>query len=179
MATAKCPALGCTSTIAGLPYDYADTVQCSSCGAIAYVVISNGSARYVHLRKFDLDVPPGLPEDLNSILTQAIACYDAGSPAATVVMSGLFLEGLLARIGITADRLVDMINQAHTERIISTLGFHVASASRLLRNVGAHYSPELVALGESDARLVLEMVRKLALDILHSGKLPSDSSDQV
>lgn len=50
--------------------------------------------------------------------------------------------------------------------MISPLGYHVATASRLIRNIGAHYSAELVQLTDSDARLVLEMTRKLASDIV-------------
>lgn len=122
------------------------------------------------MRKIDLDVPAGLPPDLEKILSEAIACFEIGSNAATVVLAGLFMEGLLASVGIKGDRLVEMIEQAHKAKIVSALGFHVATASRLLRNIGAHYSAELVRLNSSDARLVLEMTRKLAADIVSSGK---------
>jgi hypothetical protein len=85
----------------------------------------------------------------------------------------LFIEGLLATSGIKGERLVDMIEAAHKAGIISPLGFHVATASRLIRNIGAHYSEELARLTDSDARLVLEMTRKLANDIVSSFK-PSE-----
>jgi len=62
-----------------------------------------------------------------------------------------------------------MIQKAHDEGIISELGFHVATASRMLRDIGAHYSKELTTLTSSDSRLVLEMVRKLAADIVNAG----------
>ena len=64
-----------------------------------------------------------------------------------------------------------MIKAAHEANAISAIGFHVASASRMLRNLGAHYSEELTQLNASDARLVLEMARKLASDVLSSGAL--------
>ncbi|HJP95203.1 MAG TPA: DUF4145 domain-containing protein [Pyrinomonadaceae bacterium] len=101
-------------------------------------------------------------------MCQAVACFEAGSPAATVVLAGLFIEGLLRTKGITEDRLVDMIGTAHERELISSVGFHVATASRLIRNMGAHYSTELAQLTDSDARLVLEMTRKLSDDILNS-----------
>jgi hypothetical protein len=141
------------------------------CAKIIHVVLRNGLVVHVHMRTVALDVPPGLPADLDSVLAQAIACFEVGSNAATVVLAGLFLESLLKEIGITGDRLVEMIEQAHKDKIVSTLGYDVATASRLIRNIGAHYSSELARLSGSDARLVLEMTRKLAADILESGKL--------
>ncbi|MGH7393249.1 MAG: DUF4145 domain-containing protein [Candidatus Rokuibacteriota bacterium] len=154
-----------------MPDDYQDTIQCDRCASIVYVVTRRGTVVSARLQTLDLDVPAGLPSDLQAILMQAVACYEIGSSAGTVVLAGLFLEGLLQEAGITGDRLVDMIEQAHKAQIVSTLGFHVATASRLIRNIGAHYSTELVRLGPSDARLVLEMARKLAADIVESGRL--------
>jgi hypothetical protein len=167
--TVRCPE--CKNLVSGLPSEYSGTVQCDKCAKMIYVVIRQGLAVHVHMRSLTLDVPPGLPSDLESILAQAIACFEVGSNAAAVVLAGLFLEGLLKEAGIAGDRLVQMIEQAHQDKVVSTLGYYVATASRLIRNIGAHYSPELARLSASDARLVLEMTRKLAADILESGRL--------
>jgi len=135
------------------------------------VTAQEGVILDVRLRKIDLDIPSGLPSDLEKILYESIACLEAGSNAATVVLAGLFLEGLLIKVGIEDDRLVEMIEKAHKAGVVSKLGYHFATASRLIRNMGAHYSEELTRLSSSDARLVLEMTRKLADDIIASGKL--------
>lgn len=171
MASAICPNPACKQVISGLPDNFYDTVQCSKCAATVRVVVRDGRPAYATIHGIELDVPLGLPSDLNKILNEAIACYEVGSNAATVVLSGLFIEGLLIKVGIKGDRLVEMIEQAHKDKIVSSLGYHVATASRLIRNIGAHYSDELVKLDSSDARLVLEMTRKLASDIIASGKL--------
>ena len=172
MATARCP--NCKSSITNLPYDYQDTVQCDNCAEIVRIVIRDNRPVDVRLRKLDLDIPAGLPKVLEQILSEAISCFEIGSNAATVVLAGLFTEGLLAKAGMEGERLVEMIEKAHQEKAISTLGYHVATTSRLLRNIGAHYSDDLTKLTSSDARLVLEMARKLAADIVSSGKLKSD-----
>jgi hypothetical protein len=169
MAFVRCPTNGCPGNIA-CPDDYDGTMQCDHCAAIARVLVRKGRTIDAKVRGLDFQIPDGLPAELRPLLSQAVACFDAGSPAATVVLAGLFIEGLLAKQGITGDRLVDMIDAAHKAARISTLGYHVATASRLIRNIGAHYSEELVRLTESDARLVLEMTRKLATDILGSAK---------
>ena len=137
------------------------------CGNVR-VSVRNGRVADAKLRKLDFEVPPEVPSDLRNLLCQAVECFEAGSPAATVVLAGLFIEGLLRTKGMTGDRLVGMIEGAHEGGLISTVGFHVATASRLIRNIGAHYSQELVELTDSDARLVLEMTRKLADDIITS-----------
>jgi len=118
-----------------------------------------------------LEIPEGLPEDLSKILNESVACYESGSFAASVVMAGLFIEGALKKTNVGGKQLVEMIQNAKDEKIISNLGFHVATASRLLRNIGAHFSDELTKITDSDARLTLEMARKLAVDILESGAL--------
>lgn len=102
------------------------------------VVIRNGRAADARLRKTDIDVPVGLPKDLEQVFAEAIACFETGSFVATVVLSGLFVEGLLSKTGTKGKRMVDMIKAAHDEGKISSLGFHVATASRMLRNLGAH-----------------------------------------
>lgn len=165
----KCPAKDCSGTISS-PEDYEGTLQCQHCGGIARLLVRKGRPVDVTVRGISFQVPEGLPADLQKLLSQAVACFDAGSPAAAVVLAGLFIEGLLINQGIKGDRLVDMIDKAHDQSRISALGYHVATASRLIRNVGAHYSEELVHLTESDARLVLEMTRKLATDLLRSEK---------
>ena len=110
---------------------------------------------------------------MEQVFAEAIGCFETGSFVATVVLSGLFVEGLLSKTGTKGKRMVDMIKTAHEEGKISSLGFHVATASRMLRNLGAHYSPELSKIRGSDARLILEMARKLASDVVSSGTLPS------
>jgi len=172
MASVRCPAKGCSNTILSVPDDHQDTIQCDRCAAIVHVVTRHGKVINARLQTFTLDMPAGLSPDLQAILLQALACYEIGSSAATVVLAGLFLEGLLQEAGMTGDRLVDMIEEAHKAKIVSPLGYHVATASRLIRNIGAHYSSELARLSPSDARLVLEMTRKLAADISESGRLP-------
>jgi len=169
MASVRCPE--CKNSILGLPKTFQDTIQCDRCAAILRVVIRDDRPADVRLRKTDLDVPDGLPRDLEQVLSEAIACFETGSNAATVVLSGLFVEGLLSKAGVKGKRLVDMIKAAHDAGTISALGFHVASASRMLRNIGAHYSDDLTRLNASDARLVLEMARKLASDVVASGAL--------
>jgi hypothetical protein len=136
----------CKFSIGGLPEDYSGTIQCDHCAKIVYVVIRGTMPIDVHLRELNLDLPPGLPPDLDSILAQAIARFGVGSYAAAVVMVGLFIEGLLKEIGISEERLVDMIDRAHKEKIVSPLGYHVATAPRLIRNIGAHYSDELASI---------------------------------
>lgn len=169
MSTVVCPI--CKNKNSIYDPEYRDTFQCEKCAEILRVVIKSSRVTDVRTRKLDLDVPDGLPEDLEQIIAEAISCYEVGSYAATVVMSGLFLEGLLLEANIQGKRLVEMIEKAHEDKMISNLSFHVATASRMLRNIGAHYSEELTSLSASDARLVLEMVRKLADDIVRSGAL--------
>jgi hypothetical protein len=177
MPTVTCPNADCRNRIIGIADNFQDTIQCDKCASVVRVVTRQGKAVDVRLRKIDLDIPAGLPPELEMILSEAIACFEIGSNAATVVLSGLFMEGLLFTVGMNGNRLVDMIEQAHKDKLISTLGFHVATASRLLRNIGAHYSKELTQLNSSDARLVLEMTRKLAADIVMSGKLKSTTGN--
>ncbi len=167
MTYVRCPVKGCVSRFAS-PDNYEGTLQCDSCSAIVRVVVRDGRVVDARPRKLDFEVPSDVPQDLRDLLCQAVACFEAGSPAATVVLAGLFIEGLLTTKGMTGSRLVDLIEAGHKAGLISALGLHVATASRLIRNIGAHYSPELVQLTESDARLVLEMTRKLASDIVGS-----------
>jgi len=165
MAYVRCPTKGCVNKFYS-PDNYEGTLQCDSCSSVVRVTVREGRVVDAKLRKLDFEVPPGVPADLRDLLCQAVACFDAGSPAATVVLAGLFIEGLLVTKGMAGDRLVELIEAGHAAGLISTLGFHVATASRMIRNIGAHYSPELVQLSDSDARLVLEMTRKLASDIV-------------
>lgn len=171
MAMIRCPAPQCTNSGLVVPDNFQDTIQCDRCGAIVRAVMIAGRARDVRLRKFDLDVPVGLPADLEQILAEAVACFEIGSNAATVVLTRLFLEGLLTRSGAKKTQLVKQIEAAKQQGDLSPLGYHVASASRLLGNIGAHYSDELLRLTQSDARLVLEMARKIASDLVSTGKL--------
>jgi hypothetical protein len=166
----------CKNRLHVTPSDFQDTIQCEKCTKMLRVLIRNSITNSVHLQKIDLDIPRGLPENLEKILTEAITSCEAGNYASAVVMSGLFLEGLLKEAGFEKNSLSEMIKVAHEEKALSSLGYHVATASRLFRNMGAHYSPELSKLDYSDARLILEMVRKLAVDILSSGLLSSAKS---
>jgi hypothetical protein len=43
-------------------------------------------------------MPEGLPEELEKILNESISCYEVGNFAASVVMAGLFIEGLMKRL---------------------------------------------------------------------------------
>ena len=173
MSNLMCPE--CKKLVIVNSNDFQDTIQCNQCSKILRVLIRNGITVSVHLQNIDLDIPQGLPESLERILTEAITSCEAGSYASAVVMSGLFLEGLLKEAGFDKGNLDNMIKMAHQKNALSWLGYHVANASRLFRNKGAHYSPELSSLDYSDARLTLEMVRKLAVDILSSKLLPSKS----
>ena len=173
--TFVCPA--CKNLIVVNSNDFQNTIQCKNCAKILRVLISNGIAVSVRLQKIELDIPQGLPEKLERILTEAITSCEAGSYASAVVMSGLFLEGLLKEAGFEKGNLDDMIETAYQKNALSHLGYHVANASRLFRNKGAHYSPELSKLDYSDARLALEMVRKLAVDVLSSNLLPPNKSN--
>ena len=169
MPNIRCP--NCKQNILNLPGDFRDTVQCDSCAVVLRAVIKKGVVVDARLRTIDLDIPDKLPDELEQVLAEAVSCFEIGSYAGCIVLAGLFVEGMLKKAGIKGDRLVDMISAAHEAGIFSELGFHVATASRYFRNMGAHYSDDLVSLTSSDARLVLEMVRKLAADVLVSGKL--------
>jgi hypothetical protein len=88
-------------------------MQCDHCAGIARLLVRKGIAVDVAVRGLDFQVPKGLPPELQKLLNQAVACFDAGSPAATVVLAGLFIEGLLTKEGLQGNRLVDMIDAAH------------------------------------------------------------------
>src|SRR2546428_2182288 len=165
MARVRCPAQGCLSALPCTD-EYEGTIQCDKCATILRVSVREGAVTDAKIRKLDFEIPVGIPENLRYLLCQAIDCFEAGSPAATVVLAGLFIEGLLITKGVSGDRLLDMVEAGHDRGMISNIGYHVATASRLIRNIGAHYSDELVLLTDSDARLVLEMTRKLASDIV-------------
>ncbi len=153
--------------------EYNDTFQCGNCSAMLRVRIKGGKVANVRTHNIFLDIPDGLSKELEKIVYESIACYEVEAFAASVVMAGLFIEGLMKESGVPGDRLVDMIKNAKDMSVISDLGFHVATASRLLRNTGAHYSEDLTKISDSDARLTLEMARKLAVDIIESKVLSS------
>lgn len=169
MASIRCPLCKLSTS---LDYkNYNDTFQCYHCGEVLKVRVKEGCVTSVRLQKIDLELPKGLPDDLEKILNESIECYEVGSYAASVVMAGLFVEATLKKINVSGKNLFEMIEKAKEAKIISDLGFHVATASRLLRNLGAHYSDELLRITDSDARLTIEMARKLAVDVLESGAL--------
>jgi len=169
MAQIVCPS--CKKKTSLLDQNYNDTFQCENCGEILRVRIKDNRVTNVRTHSIDLEMPEGLSDDLLKILTESVTCYESGSFSASVVMSGLFIEGVLKKTDVGGDKLFEMIEKAKDKKIISNLGFHVATASRLLRNIGAHFSDDLVRISDSDARLTLEMARKLAVDILESGAL--------
>ncbi len=169
MATITCPK--CMNQKTELVTHFSGTIQCSTCGVVLRVVVKDGITADVRLRSIDLDIPPGLPTEIERLLSDSIACAEIEVSTAAVVLAGLFLEGLLQKAGMSRSRLVDMITQAHKAGVISDLGLHLATASRYLRNIGAHFSDDLAKLSPSDARLVLEIVRKLAADVVESGRL--------
>ncbi len=170
MPSVTCP--DCKNKLLAVPDNYHGTVQCDKCAKIIKIVTRNGIASEVRIsNKINLEIPDGLPEDLKSIISEAMSCYEVGSNAATAVLSGLFIEGLLIKAGVLGKNLINMITSAHENKVISDFGFHLAQASRMIRNIGAHYSEKLAGLMESDARLALEIARKLAADVMESGSL--------
>jgi hypothetical protein len=168
----RCIAWGCEGlTVIGLQ-NYVGPLQCGTCGTLLSVNIREGVVGVVQSHGGE-GFPPleGLPEALDSVLAQSVACYEAGSPAGSVVLAGLFIEGLLKRIGVKGDTLNHLIKNASDANLITGVGYHLASASRLLRNTGAHYSEELARLSLADSRLVLEMARRIALEVRDAGHL--------
>jgi len=156
MAGVTCP--DCKNSNVGIATDYDDTLQCSKCGTVLRVVVRKGHVTDVRVRRIALDVPKGLPADLEKILNEAISCAEIGSNGAALVLAGLFMEGLLANAGFKG-RLVDQVKAAQQKGVLSRLGYSLADATRMMHNMGAHYSSDLADLSESDARLALEMAR--------------------
>jgi hypothetical protein len=81
-------------------------------------------------------------------------------------MARLFIEGLFIRGQIADDKLVNMIENARATKAISTVAYHSASVSRLMGNIGAHYSSELRDIKASDCTTVLDLIHKLAIEII-------------
>src|SRR5437016_5463481 len=104
MALVRCPTKDCPGTIT-CPDDYEGTMQCDHCAGIARLVVRKGRPIDATVRGLAFQVPEGLPPELQKLLNQAVACFDAGSAAATVVLAGLFIEGLLTKQGVKGDRL--------------------------------------------------------------------------
>jgi Domain of unknown function (DUF4145) len=171
MPTIRCPAWVCDHLIVIAPQDYSGPLQCTKCAAALTVSVRNGVVGTVRLHGAEFPSLPGLPDDLASILDQSVACYEAGSAAGSVVLAGLFLEGLLKHIGVKGDTLNHLIKNASDQGIVTVAGYHMASASRLLRNTGAHYSDGLARLTLPEARLTLDMARHVALEIRDAGHL--------
>ncbi|HHF3171019.1 TPA: DUF4145 domain-containing protein [Vibrio diabolicus] len=151
--------------------DYNDTIQCEHCSKILKVRIKNQKVVSVRAHTIDLEVPEGLPESLEKILDESVSCYEVGCYSASVVMTRLFIEGSLKEANVSGNNLANMITNAKESEKITPLSFHMATASRMLGNSGAHYSEELVKISDSEARLTLEMARKLVIDLLESGAL--------
>ncbi|WP_318522425.1 DUF4145 domain-containing protein [Photobacterium leiognathi] len=151
--------------------NYNDTIQCEECSKILKVRVKDNKVVNVRAHTIDLEIPEGLPESLDQILDESVSCYEVGCYSASVVMSGLFVEGALREADISGSRLVDMINNAKESGKITQLSYHMATASRMLRNTGAHYSEELSKISDSEARLTLEMARKLVIDLMDSEAL--------
>lgn len=170
MASAKCPTTNCDYTFTALPKDFDGTIQCQKCTRTVRIVVKDDRPADVRLRTIDFAIPAELPAPLAKIIDEAIACFEVGSNAATVVLAGLAVEGMLRESKITGKTLADMIEKAHAAGAVSLLGRHVATASRLMRNMGAHYSADLAKLSRSDARLALELTRKIADDLGASGR---------
>lgn len=156
-----------------LPDNYRGTVQCSGCASVIRAVVENGIPVTATLRKLDLDVPSQLPEDLGRLLSDAVTCLENDCRPASLVMARVFAEGLLARAGFKG-RLVDCIQAAHEKKAISDFAYHLASASRLLGNFGAHYGETVVNLDAAECKLVLDLVRSLALHVISSGLLSQE-----
>ena len=85
-------------------------------------------------------------------------------------MARVCAEGMLARAGFQG-RLIDKIEAARAAGAISNPGYHMANTSRLLGNFGAHYAETLVNLDAAECRLVIDLVRSLAVSLISSGLL--------
>jgi len=157
----------CKAMRDSVPDDYAGTLQCAHCGTILRVVTRNGLTVDVRRRKVELEIPEGLPDDLRRILSDAVACLESECCAASLVMARVFVEGLMSRAGFRGT-LAEQIQTAYQQKVISDYAYHLASASRLMGNYGAHYAPTLMNLEPTECRLVLELVRGLATNILAS-----------
>lgn len=178
MAHLKC--IKCSSvTTTEIPDDYQGTVQCKNCGQILRVKVVHGVVRDVRTRKIDIQTHDGLPSDLEDIISEAIVCCEVGSNAAAVVLTGLFLEGLLKSAQLEGNTLAKMIENAYNNGRITKVSYMTASVSRMIRNIGAHYSPELSKLTDSDALLSLQMVNKFAKEIMESGLLQINTNTQT
>jgi len=169
----RCPAWACDGVTSIAPRDYSGALQCSTCGALLTVSVRDGVVGVVRLRGLESSRPEGLPVELASVFDQSVSCYEAGSAAGSVVLSGLFVEGLLKHVGVKGDTLNHLIRNASDSGVVTGIGYHLASASRLLRNTGAHYSEELARLTLEDARLTLDIARRIALELRDAGHLKS------
>lgn len=160
MATACCP--HCYETYKMLPQEFNDRVQCASCSKMSIVEMKDGRARTVTPSTYVLDPPIGLDLRLASDLKEACACFNVGAYKASVVMARRFLEALLDQRGFKGRTLFDRIKTAHTAGAVNELQFGLASSTRILGNYGAHYSDDkLEMIGQEEAELVLNMVRKI------------------
>ncbi len=171
MPSVTCPSCKRRSPL--LPDDYQGTVQCSECASVIRALVVNGIPVLATLRKIEVEVPPQLPEDLRRLLADAITCLENDCRPASLVMARVFADGLLARAGFEG-RLVDRIQAAHDDGAISDLSYHMASVSRLLGNFGAHYAETLVNLDSEECKLVIDLVRNLAIKLISSGLLSKD-----
>jgi hypothetical protein len=170
MAGVRCPYKGCAYETTISKSSYEGTIQCNACANIIRVKIVDGIVVDAKARELDFEIPSSIPDELKSILIQAVDCFAVGSPAAVVVLCGLYIEGLLKQARSDPDRdkdnLADIIKEAHEEKRISRIGYHAAELARIIRNLGAHYSTDLAGITESDARIALELAGKLTTDIL-------------
>jgi hypothetical protein len=81
-------------------------------------------------------------------------------------MARRFLEAFLDKSGFSGKTLGQRIDAAKEAGKLKDLTYQLASAARIIGNYGAHYSDDLLAqIGESEALLVLEMVRKIVSEV--------------
>ena len=168
MPSVTCP--DCKTASPLLPDNYRGTVQCSKCALIIRAIVENGIPVSATLRKIALDAPQEIPEDLRRLLEEAIICLENDCRPASLVMARVFAEGILARAGFEG-RLIDAIDAALKNKAITDLGYHLANATRLLGNFGAHYAETVVNLNTEECTLVIGLVRNLAMSLISSGLL--------
>lgn len=164
----RCPS--CQNSYVSVPNYYDDTVQCSACATILRVLMRNGIAVNVRTKKIDINIPSGLPEDLRHIFADAVTCLENNCYAASLVMARVLAEGLLTEAGFTGT-LMQQIKGAYDKRAITDYAYHLASASRLMGNFGAHYSSSLTNLDPAECKTVLDVVRSLAANLLSASLL--------
>ena len=164
MIEVRCPI--CKKTTGSYEKNYNGTLQCYYCAEILRIEIKNGLIVNVGLRKYNLDIPSKIPDDLKQVLNESVKCFEIDCNIAAVVIAGVFTEALFKHYGFKGDILYELIKDAHEKKAISDFVFHASSACRYLRNSCAHFSKESSQIKSSDARIVIELVRNMSEEIV-------------